>query len=153
MSDQITSAAGSFWARVEKSTGCWIWRGSVGVWGYGQFQPRRGRNLRAHRVAWELIRGPIPQGLVLDHLCRNKLCVNPDHLEPVTNRVNTLRGVGPSAMNAAKTECKHGHPFIAENTRIDHKGKRVCRTCDRAKWERSNARRKAGRRAKKEVAA
>lgn len=146
---EITTAAATerFWERIEKTDGCWFWRGNISVWGYGIWQPGRGRSLRAHRVAYEAVVGPIPAGLVLDHLCRVKDCVNPAHLEPVTDRVNTLRGVGPSAINAAKTECKHGHPFTPENTRIDHKGKRVCRICDRAKWERSNAKRKAQRRA------
>lgn len=149
---EITTAASKFWRRVEKTPGCWLWRGSVGHWGYGQWQPSRGKNLRAHRVAWELTNGPVPHGLVLDHLCRNKLCVNPSHLEPVTDRVNTLRGIGPSAINATKTECRHGHPFSPDNTRIDEKGKRVCRTCDRAKWGRSNARRKAERHARRSAA-
>ena len=123
-----------FWAKVVKSDGCWTWRGST-HWkeGYGRFR-YHGKTVSAHRVAYELTIGPIPDGLVIDHLCRNRVCVNPAHMEPVTDRENVLRGVGPSAINSTKTHCLRGHAFSTENTRIDKIGKRDCRTCSREAW-------------------
>lgn len=129
MSTERDELAGRFWARVKKSEGCWEWAGSISVYGYGQFQPSRGKNYRAHRLAYELSIGPIPDGLVLDHLCRNRSCVNPDHLEPVASGTNILRGVGPTAQNAAQTHCKQGHPFDSTGSR----GERRCTACDNAK--------------------
>src|SRR5580698_2584776 len=84
-----------FWRLVEKTESCWNWKGGK-TNGYGCFQIAK-VNFRAHRLAYELLRGPIPTGLHLDHLCRNRSCVNPDHLEPVTQRENTLRGEGIAA--------------------------------------------------------
>ena len=99
-----------FWSYVDKSgpNGCWVWMRSRHGFGYGFFGVNR-RTRRAHRIAWELLRGPIPDGLTLDHLCRNPPCVNPDHLEVVTMRENTLRGESVTAINARKTHCKRGH--------------------------------------------
>ncbi len=114
-----------FWSKVDKSGSCWVWTASRNS-GYGQFAIRTGTPVLAHRVAWELTRGPVPEGMQLDHLCRNRLCVNPDHLEPVTNRQNTLRGIGPTAVNARKTECKRGHSLADAYV---SKGMRYCRTC------------------------
>jgi len=88
--------------------------------------------MAAHRFAYEALVGPIPEGLKLDHLCRNRACVNPDHTEPVTDRVNTLRGFGPTAMNARATHCSEGHEFTDENTYLNQSGSRVCLTCMRA---------------------
>jgi hypothetical protein len=85
---------------------------------------------RAHRVAYELLVGPIPDGMHLDHLCRTPACVNPAHLEPVTPRVNSLRGVSFSAVNATKETCPAGHPYSADNTYLSPtKRNRLCRTC------------------------
>lgn len=82
--------------------------------------------------------GPIPEGMDLDHTCRNRGCVNPEHLEPVTTQVNTLRGIGPTAENARKTHCKHGHPLEGDNLYVDPEGKRKCRACmERIQAERS----------------
>ena len=134
-----------FWSRVERTETCWWWRGTVSCYGYGAFAPGRGRNIRAHKFAWESTNGPVPDGLVLDHLCRNRACCNPEHLEPVTPRVNSLRGIGPSAINSRKTECVNGHRFTPANTRVDADGRRNCRTCARAKAARSNAVRRAER--------
>jgi hypothetical protein len=98
-------------------------------------QPNRyaGRVRQAHRFAWELLRGAIPDGLTLDHLCRNRRCVNPDHLEPVTAVENTMRGQAPHAINARKTHCLRGHAFDEENTYVRSDGARICRACVRAR--------------------
>jgi hypothetical protein len=116
-----------FWAKVDVGD-CWHWLASVTPDGYGHFR-LNGRIAKAHRVAWEFLVGPIPAGLTLDHLCRNRSCVNPDHLEPVDRRENIRRGVA-GAHNRNKGECSQGHPFTTENTRI-HAGGRTCRTCHR----------------------
>jgi hypothetical protein len=110
---------------------CIIWPGSRYSTGYGRVW-RDGRMQSAHRAAYQDAYGPIPEGLVLDHLCRVRLCVNPDHLEPVTHRVNILRGVGASARNVVKTHCPRGHAFTTENTYLNPRGFRVCRECHRA---------------------
>lgn len=117
-----------FWSNVEKSNSCWFWKSNIqGRCGYGMFKVK-GRKMQAHRVSYELCVGAIPKGLILDHLCRNVTCVNPSHLEPVSNRENILRGIGPSAINSRKTNCQRGHPFSIENTAIVQ-GKRCCRIC------------------------
>lgn len=120
-----------FWAKVEKTDGCWWWRGALTGHGYGSF--RVGKKMPgAHRVAWELLRGPIPKGQQIDHLCRNRACVNPDHMEVVSPAINYLRGHGVGALNARKTRCKRGHEFTAANTITDPGGGRHCRTCRKA---------------------
>lgn len=118
-----------FWPKVRKTDGCWEWIGSVRPNSYGQVRGANGRTQKAHRVAYELLVGPIPPGLQLDHLCRNRKCVNPAHLEPVTQRVNILRGESPAAKGARATECPQGHPYDDENTRIKPGGGRDCRAC------------------------
>lgn len=115
-------------------TGCHEWQGSLDSSGYGQqmFPSVNGhkRSARAHRVAWVgFNRRDIPPGMVIDHLCRNRRCVNPDHMEIVSHRVNSLRGEGPAAVNATKTHCKRGHEFTAANTYV-HGGSRFCRACN-----------------------
>lgn len=116
----------------EPMSGCWLWGGTYGYFGYGVFKYSGQKSRPAHRVVYEILRGEIQPGLHLDHLCRNHACVNPDHLEPVTSRVNTLRGVGPSAVNAKKTHCKNGHEFTPENTMFVDGGRaRACRKCNR----------------------
>lgn len=111
----------------EAGAGCWIWGGAVMKGGYGNLC-RDQRNYRAHRWTYELLAGPIPDGLQLDHLCRVRLCVNPAHLEPVDNWTNTLRGSNEIARHAMKTECDHGHPFDQANT-YHWRGGRYCRAC------------------------
>lgn len=115
--------------------GCWQWlRSCRGKYPTIHVQ---GKDLCAHRYSYELHKGPVPSGLTLDHLCRNTRCVNPTHLEPVTNRENVLRGIGPSAINAKKTKCPQGHVYSAANTRVSSSGKRHCRTCHRFRMRRN----------------
>lgn len=118
----------------EPNTGCWLWLLAVNKKsGYGQMGVN-GRVLYAHRVAYEAWRGPIPEGLTIDHLCRVRSCVNPDHLEAVTMRENTLRGESTAARNARKTHCPEGHPIEAGNANTKTwNGWRRCRTCFNAR--------------------
>ena len=137
-----------FWAKVDKSgpNGCWLWTASTRR-GYGHFW-WNGRLCLAHRVSWTLLRGEIPEGLTLDHLCRVHGCVNPDHLEPVTQKVNTLRGDTFPRRNSEKTHCAHGHRFTLENTRwtrVHGCTARVCRTCKREQTRRRDQKRRDAR--------
>jgi hypothetical protein len=122
----------TFWDRVDRSGDCWLWTGSTFHYGHGQthvMYEELGER-QAHRVAYRLLVGPIPDGLVLDHLCRNPPCCNPAHLDPVTVGENTRRSpIAPSTINAAKTHCKHGHEFTPENTYVMPDGDRACVTC------------------------
>lgn len=134
------ATAQRFWDRVEKTDGCWVWTGPLDMYGYGKVQigsATRG----AHRVAYIETRGEPAIGLVLDHLCRNRSCVNPSHLEPVTQRENVMRSDAPTALNAVKTHCPQGHPYDLDNTYAMPGGGRGCRECRRASWRRWNAKR------------
>ena len=120
----------NFWNKVTFTGSCWEWH-RLDRTGYGRFaywQDGKCKSHMAHRVAWFLLMGKEPSGM-LDHLCRNRSCVNPDHLEPITNRENILRGYAPAAINARKTHCIRGHEFTPENTRIRKNGNRSCREC------------------------
>lgn len=108
--------------------GCWEWQGHCNASGYGGIH-RNGRCRLAHRFVYELLIGPIPTGLSLDHLCRNRACVNPAHLEPATARVNILRGIGPTALNAQKTHCKNAHLLEGDNLIVSRHGERWCKVC------------------------
>ena len=111
-------------------SGCWEWLASLrGRMQYGQII-LSGKNIYAHRLSYELGVGPIPDGKQIDHLCRNPKCVNPEHLEPVEPRENTMRGFGPTAQNAKKTHCLRGHEYNEANTFLGRNG-RSCRECRR----------------------
>lgn len=135
----------AIWSRVSKPNGdeeCWPWVGALRPDGYG-FLLVNGRLERAHRLVYELVKGKIPDGLILDHLCRNPRCVNPAHLEAVTRRENTLRGIGPAAIHATQTECLKGHPFDEANTYIRPDGSgRNCKACQRQRNRETLARKR-----------
>jgi hypothetical protein len=134
---------GRFWENVEPTGFCWLWTGNVNDAGYGRFGAG-GKIHRAHRFAYELLVGPIPEGCTLDHLCRMTLCVNPDHLDPVGHVENTLRGFGPFAQNKRKTTCPKGHEYTDENTYLSRKNMRQCRRCGAENARRYRASKKAG---------
>jgi hypothetical protein len=117
-----------FMEKVEQTETCWLWLGARGHAGYGQFW-LDGRLVGAHRAAYQLFVGPIPVGLTLDHLCRVRRCVRPDHLEAVTNRENILRGANHVAAQARQTHCLRGHEFAGDNLRV-RQGKRYCQACE-----------------------
>lgn len=123
---------GCIWRKAKVTeSGCWQWTGHLTRDGYGSQHP--------HRTAYEEFVGPIPDGLQIDHLCRNRACCNPEHLEAVTPRQNTHRGYGPAGLNARKTHCDKGHALTVENTYVHpptspRAGRRTCRECLRASW-------------------
>lgn len=118
-----------FWSKVRVlDNGCWEWTGTVARYGYGDYW-HNGKVQRAHRVAYEALVGPITDE-TLDHLCRHRPCVNPSHLEPVSNVENVMRGDSPAARNARKTECVRGHLLSAPNGYRRSGGRRGCRACD-----------------------
>lgn len=117
----------SFDARIVKDgSGCWLWTGFIDKKGYGVIGIGGKKLAKVHRYSYERFVGPIPCGLQLDHLCRVRHCANPHHLEPVTNRENVIRGF---AARPARTHCKNGHEFTAENTYINPRGNRECKPC------------------------
>lgn len=155
MSNPLGNVIASADERFEKyvspgPNGCMEWTGGLNGVGYGQFYAGRSSlsqtgKVYAHRWAYERVKGPIPDGMFLDHLCRNRRCVNPSHLEPVSPRENVIRGISPAAQHSKKTHCPKGHPYLGENLRITN-GARFCRECariaaqrarDKAKMERS----------------
>jgi len=127
---------------VNEETGCWEWDGTVTPAGYGAISIR-GVAFSAHRASYTHHVGPIPAGLVLDHLCRNARCVNPAHLEAVTDQENTLRGMSPGAKALRRDECLHGHPY-AEYAR-NVQGRRACRACAAIRLRKFRARKAAAK--------
>lgn len=130
---------------LEPNTGCWLWMNAPDPKGYGRFFvgriDGRPRQKPAHRVSWGLYRGPIPDGMVIDHLCRVRSCVNPDHLRCVTPAINaTENSVSFAARNAAKTHCDRGHPLPAKGP-----FGRVCAACERRRLHAYRARLRAKR--------
>lgn len=136
----MKTAAERFWAKVDLDgpNGCWLWTAKKTPGkhaGYGVFAITAHVQPMAHRYAYELLVGPVPEGLVLDHLCRVRNCVNPVHLEPVTQRENIMRQLN----TGTETHCPHGHEFTPENTYVAPKGYRQCRECKTAATRRFNA--------------
>ncbi len=113
---------------VTEGTSCWLWGGAVSKNGYGQFFTKTGT--AAHRQSYQHFVGEIQADKTIDHLCRNKRCVNPGHLEAVSSRENTMRCEdAPATVNARKTACVHGHSFTEVNTYVTPDGRRQCRIC------------------------
>lgn len=144
---------GRFWAKVDRKSNdeCWPWLASRNDGGYGQIMIDS-RPHRAHRVCYELLRGEIPEGLVADHLCRNRWCVNPWHLEIVTNAENIRRGDHAWSPERFQSHCPSGHGYTEENTRMDPSGHRRCRTCEREQSIAGYCRRKERESAEKAIA-
>jgi len=120
---------GRLLAKVSVGDACWEWTGCRERSGYGSFYMGQ-RRAYAHRAAYQLLVGPIPDGLQVDHLCRNRACVRPDHLEPVTQRENILRGASPAAHRAQQTHCLRGHRYEPSTTQWK-RGRRECLICSR----------------------
>lgn len=115
-----------FWSKAETTPkGCWEWQGNRSRLGYGRFH-LNGESWMAHRIAYAIHVAEVPPHLTLDHLCRNRACVNPAHLEPTPQRVNVWRGVGPTADNHRKVTCPEGHTY-----NVRYNGHRRCRECRR----------------------
>lgn len=119
-----------FWEKVDKNgvNGCWLWQAGKNGAGYGMIglSGHAGAKVLAHRFSYVLLHGPITERLEIDHLCRNTLCVNPDHLEAVTHQENIMRGSKPQL---SKTHCPKGHPYDLLNTYFSPSGRRECRIC------------------------
>lgn len=146
-----------FWTHVvgDIQTHCWVWTARSNRYGHAQVK-LGGGNQGGHRLAYMWLVGPIPLFFVIDHLCRNRLCVNPSHLEAVTARENTRRGLSPQAANARKTHCPRGHPYDETNTIwLPNKAGRRCRACSSSYYmehrEQMHAQRNAAYRARAEA--
>lgn len=120
-----------FWRQVNKTDTCWVWVGKLHHTGYGNFSVNS-TYISAHRYAYLVLVGAIADGLELDHLCRNRACVNPAHLEAVTHQVNAARGVHPG--QPKRSHCFRGHAMTPDNVKVHVNGSRQCRTCRRAAY-------------------
>ena len=120
-----------FWAKVKKTDTCWLWTGAPSANGYGRIKTG-GVMEYAHRLSLDIAGQELVKGMEVDHLCRNRMCVNPDHLEQVTHQENVLRGEAPSAHLARRTHCSKGHPYDGDNLYNRPDGARICRDCARA---------------------
>ena len=129
------------WPRVTKTETCWLWHRAE-PHGYGKISVN-GRHEYVHRVVYEMLRGPIPEGMQIDHLCRNKLCCNPDHLEPVTRKENLARGIDANAAKRNQSHCKNGHEWAPPNLRVASNGRRFCKPCADARRRAKRARQRA----------
>jgi hypothetical protein len=136
-----------FWAKVQKSDGCWLWAGAKMPNGYGEFGVGDHRYQYAHRFSYALAKGAVPAGLDVDHLCRNRLCVNPAHLEAVTRRENVIRGLHPKMVAHRENRCCAGHALTPDNVGLRKQNGKTYRKCKRCHREREASRRLA----KKEV--
>lgn len=154
--EQVESLHRRLWPKIDASGDCWEWTRAVDKGGYGVFgylhTTDTTRNGRVHRIVWNILVGPIPQGLVMDHLCRNHRCCNPDHLEPVTDAVNLSRSLATyQAIRRQMLACGKGHPFDEANTYVDVRPNgvitRQCRKChnnhEKARTARLRAQREA----------
>lgn len=129
---------------IDSASGCWVWTARKFRCGYGLMRIRlegRQHSRLAHRISYETFVGTIPVGFEIDHLCRNRACTNPSHLEAVTRRTNVLRGVSFAAVNAVKMRCTSGHEYSSENTYLRPKGGRDCRACIRQRVAQYKSRR------------
>jgi hypothetical protein len=137
----VNSAARALKRYVTKTDNCWIWNGPIDKGGYGRTGVD-GKDRASHRLIYEHFKGSIPEGLQIDHLCRNRRCVNPDHLEPVTLQENLRRGFGPAALNRRKVVCMRGHALSGENLYVNPRGQRQCKACRLMNQRLSYARKK-----------
>jgi hypothetical protein len=139
--DKIEKTMRRFWRKVNKDGSlpvhrpdlgpCWIWEAGKNSHGYGEFTPNSTTRAKAHRFAWELLHGPIPSGLQTDHLCLNRACVNPFHMELVSLVENVRRGNGITAVNARLIKCRRGHDFDCIYRRANGRRYRVCSACSK----------------------
>jgi len=126
------TVAERFWEKVDKADGCWEWTAYKDARGYGSFN-LNGRPIRAHQYSYQEAYGPVPQGLEIDHRCRNTGCVKPTHLEAVTHQENISRG-NAGINSRMKTHCPQGHPYDGPGGRVNSVGSRYCLICARQRW-------------------
>jgi HNH endonuclease len=134
-----------FWNHVEVTESCWLWTGALNQYGYGNFVVKASRptkNIGAHRFSHLIFKGPIPKGKEIDHLCKVRRCIHPQHIESVTHRENLMRGETLGALNARKTHCYKGHSLSGDNLLIKYNGFRSCRVCQKKKNRRAYLKRR-----------